>query len=293
MAIPKSPDKPHNNTASHYDRDTRLFEYALRWRVSGWRAGAHKGSEEGRMGEFRRLVPFERAPDSRLDLRSSLRDPFGKLHVRQVAQRTSADIHALLDTSGSMAFGDGWRLHRAITIAQLFAQAAQAIHDRFGLAAGARSLALYEPARHHGTQVQFEHLSTISVGGIQQAGLLQAAHLLGRRRKLVVLLSDFEFPEPQLDKLLSTLSGHDIVPIRLCEKVHDNLPRYGLLTVRDLETGHRRLLWLRPSLRARWREQEDERQQALARQFSRHGCRALDIPGKPDMLALTRHLRET
>ncbi|MGU9560665.1 hypothetical protein ACQXW1_18170, partial [Lactiplantibacillus pentosus] len=74
------------------DDDQRLFEYALRWRVSGWRAGAHKGREEGRMGEFRRLVPFERSPEGRLDLRSSLRDPFGTLYVRQVAQRTAADI---------------------------------------------------------------------------------------------------------------------------------------------------------------------------------------------------------
>lgn len=275
-----------------HDDDQRLFEYALRWRVSGWRAGAHKGREEGRMGEFRRLVPFERSPEGRLDLRSSLRDPFGTLYVRQVAQRTAADIHVLIDTSGSMAFGEGWRLRRALAVAQLFARAAQGIHDRFGLAAGAESLALYEPARRQGIDAQFERLRALAVGGVQRSGLREAAELLGRRRKLVVLLSDFEFDERALDELLTALAGHDVVPVRLCEPTQAQLPRYGLMALRDLETGRRRLLWLRPALHARWREQARVREQLLARQFSRHGCRALDLPGEVDIAALTRHLCE-
>ena len=292
MSAPNTASPTHSpgpGTPGHRDGDDqRLFESALRWRVSGWRAGAHRGREEGRMGEFRRLVPFQRSPESRLDLRSSLRDPFGTLYVRQVAQRTAADVHVLLDSSGSMAFGAGWRLQRAGRIAQ----AAQAIHDRFGRAAGAEHLDLYESARRHGIDGMFERLAQVPVGGEQRHGLLAAAERLGRRRKLVVLLSDFEFPPATLDELLTALAGHDVVPVRLCEAMHDDLPRYGLMALRDLESGHRRLLWLRPSLRERWQAQGRARRQQLGRQFSRHGCRALDLPGKVDVMALTRHLRE-
>lgn len=279
--------------ASRLQEEARLFEYALRWRVSGWRAGAHKGREEGRMGEFRRLVPFHRAPDARrLDLRSSLRDPYGNLFVRQVAQRSAADVHVLIDTSASMAFGEGWRLRRARHVAHLFAQATQAIHDRFGLAAGAENLELFEPARRNGARTAFEHLDTLAVGGVQRDGLRQAAERLGRRRCLVVVLSDFEFPELNLEALLVALAGHDVIPIRIGERLREDLPRYGLMALRDMESGQRRLVWLRPSLRTRWQAQVAERRQHLARVFSRHGCRPFELMGALDIGALGRYLRE-
>ena len=57
----------------------------------------------------------------------------------------------------------------------------------------------------------------------------------------------------------------------------------------DLESGERRLLWLRPALRARWVEQLEARAQALDALFHRHRLRPLRLVDGFDADAVTAH----
>jgi hypothetical protein len=57
----------------------------------------------------------------------------------------------------------------------------------------------------------------------------------------------------------------------------------------DIESGRRRLLWLRPSLRARWQQQLEERQQALDALFRRHRLRPLRVLDGFDADAVTTY----
>lgn len=269
--------------------------YALRWRVRGQTPGAHRGADAGPTGAFRRLVPFERSPDARrLDLRASLRDPFGGLYVRQFEQRSAAAVQVLIDTSASTAFdaGHGSASSRAIALTRRIADAAQSIGDAFGLVAGAASAAVERPPLRQRANTAIEALERLVPHGRGIDALLDAARTLGLRRRLVFVLSDFAFAPAALATLLEALAAHDVVPIRFGHDALARLPRYGIAELADLESGRRRLVWIRPALRTRWLAAAAAHREAVAALCRRHGQPLLDLPGALDVEAVSRHLLE-
>jgi len=269
--------------------------YALRWRVRGQTPGAHRGVDAGPTGAFRRLVPFERSPDARrLDLRASLRDPFGGLYVRQFEQRSAAAVQVLIDTSASTAFdaGHGSASSRAIALTRRIADAAQSIGDAFGLVAGAASAAVERPPLRQRSNAAIEALERLVPHGRGIDALLDAARTLGLRRRLVFVLSDFAFTPAALAALLEALAAHDVVPIRFGHDALARLPRYGIAELADLESGRRRLVWIRPALRRRWLAAAAAHREAVAALCRRHGQPLLDLPGALDVEAVSRHLLE-
>src|SRR6186713_2204091 len=92
--------------------DNRPVPYVLRWRPSTVTAGAHLSTRVGSGGDFRQYASLLRYPDPRrIDLRLTLRDPAGEIHVRQYSQRSAVNVIVLVDLSGSMSFaGSGARI---------------------------------------------------------------------------------------------------------------------------------------------------------------------------------------
>jgi hypothetical protein len=66
----------------------------------------------------------------------------------------------------------------------------------------------------------------------------------------------------------------------------------GLLALSDAETGVRRTLWLRESLRTRWRDAVAARRAELHALFERHGAAPFHLDGRFDAEALSRHFLE-
>jgi hypothetical protein len=96
------------------------------------------------------------------------------------------------------------------------------------------------------------------------SGLIEAAAALAGRRKLVVLISDFHMPAEDVTAIFESLRGHDTVPLHLVDSAEAAvLPSWGILPLTDLETGRRRLVALRPSLKAAWEKSREEREQHL------------------------------
>ena len=95
--------------------------------------------------------------------------------------------------------------------------------------------------------------------------------MIGGRRSLVFLVSDFHFPLALLDRLLAGLARHRLVPVVLADSGEsDPAPGFGLARVSDPETGEARTLLMRPALRHRRRE-------ALAGCFAAHGVEPLRL----------------
>lgn len=89
-----------------------------------------------------------------------------------------------------------------------------------------------------------------------------------KQRSLVLLLSDFHFPLPEITRMMDALLKHDFVPVVLWqERECDAFPDWGLLRLRDLESGQNRPLLMRPSLKAKIRRQFIERRQQLRHIF--------------------------
>lgn len=284
------------NTPFRRDRHEAgpLLSYALRWRVGGVTPGAHTGSTGGLGGRLRQVVPFERSPDPRrLDLRTTARDPFGRLHVREFEQRSAATVEVLVDTSASMAFGgDASRLRRAAVLVDALAEAVRSLHDRFGLNAGAERIEIARTARRGDATSTTERLAALAPHGRSVEALRAAAERLVGRRRLVVLVSDFAFPIDATRTLLAVLAAHDVVPVLVGEHVERLLPRWGLADLSDLESGRRRLVVLRPSLRARWQAQIEARRRAVAGVCAASGRRPFVLAGEFDAEAFSDHLLE-
>ncbi|MCB4771477.1 hypothetical protein LGR54_22975 [Ancylobacter sp. Lp-2] len=272
--------------------------YRLRWRPHGVVPGAHPGHGEGTEGEFRRHVSLLRHPDPRrLDLRASLRDPFGELHVRQFAPRRAVPVAALVDLSGSMRFG-GAVAGRVADLCALLAVSAQRAGDPFalfGADAHLREEACLPFTRRRGQEEEVRRrlAGVRPTGGRAVEGLIEAAERLPMRRALVFLISDFHMPAPEIARLLDALWRHDVVPVVVEDGLLDAaLPRWGLVEVADLETGAVRLVVMRPALRERWRREANARRQAREKLFAERGLRPFALTDPLDTEALARRLME-
>ncbi|GLK86065.1 DUF58 domain-containing protein [Ancylobacter defluvii] len=284
-------------SGSAHEAAFQPLPYRLRWRPQGILPGAHPGHGEGTEGEFRRHVPLLRHPDPRrLDLRASLRDPYGELHVRQFAPRRAVPVAALVDLSGSMRFGDTVAGGVADLCALLALSAARSGDSfvLFGCDGQVREAASLPFARRRGIEVEVrQRLVGARPSGMTATGLIEAAGRLPPRRAFVFLVSDFLMPMPEIERLLDALWRHDVVPVLVgAGALEDALPRWGLVELADLETGAPRLVVMRPTLRERWRRQARERWQALQRLFAERGLRSFELRGALDTDALARRLME-
>jgi uncharacterized protein (DUF58 family) len=263
--------------------------YRLPWRSVGLRAGGHRGKMEGSGGYFHDFAPFLQRPDPRrIDLRVSVRDPFEGLYVRRFEQKTSISVYALVDVSGSMAFhGATDKMRLACELCAALASSARRAGDAFGLIGCNDDINpdLYFPAmRTRGTEAEMlARLGATVPSGRGVGGFVEAAALLGGRRKLVFLISDFHIAREEAEAVFSALSHHDIAPINLSDSFEvERLPRWGLLSLADLEFGRRRLVVMRPSLRAAWRRRSEARRAELNAIAMRYGREPFEVRDRID-----------
>ncbi|GLK80190.1 DUF58 domain-containing protein [Methylopila turkensis] len=271
--------------------------YRLFGRARGVAPGSHRAVGVGANGSFLRHASILEIPDARrIDMRASLLDPLGGIKVRRFENRARIDVFALLDLSGSMAFGRGGRADDPVAeLVSAVAYAAARGQDRFGLIAAGpdpRADIAIRPTRRRGAADEVWDLLQRERGaGRGVASLIEAADELPQRRALVFVVSDFLMPEGQLEELMGRLWQHDVAPVVVrSSAVETRLPRFGLVETRDLETGRRRLMVMRKSLRERWIAAAKARRAALDAVFRRHGRPAFDLVDRFDPEAFADHL---
>ncbi|MDD5036001.1 MAG: hypothetical protein PHE55_14725, partial [Methylococcaceae bacterium] len=144
---------------------------------------------------------------------------------------------------------------------------------------------------HKGMAVEWrERIERFRPRARHARGLLEAAAQLGRQKALVFLVSDFHFPLHDLEALMDGFVRHDLVPVVLWDSgEYENLPDWGLAELEDPETGERRRLFLRPSLREGLKRRFDERRQELIRLCARHGKEPFFIVDRFDADAMTNY----
>ena len=121
-------------------------------------------------------------------------------------------------------------------------------------------------------------LDTFTPRGRGSEGLLEALPMIGGRRSLVFLASDFHFPLALLDALLAALARHQVVPVVLADSGESEpAPGIGIVRVSDAETGEERTLLMRPALRQRLREEAERRRRALHECLAAHGVLPIEL----------------
>jgi len=275
-------------------------EYRVRWKTGGIRPGAFRGMQSGAGERFRSSVPLHaRADPRRVDVRASLRDPLGGIWVRDFEQNSALKVLVLADVSASMGFvGRHDKIDQLRRIAVALARTAWRNGDAFGFYAANETpqSSLTLPARLNRGAAEWldRRLATHVPGGASARGLLQSTAQLPHRRALVFLVSDFHWPSGDLAQILRALAHHAVVPVVLWDPAEaDAVHRHGIATLRDLESGARRFVWLRPGLIDALRRQRDRREQALRYICARAGCAPFFVRDRFDPLELTRYFLET
>jgi len=276
--------------------EPRPFHYRARFASRAFVPGAHASRVGGSGLDLAGVVPLARARDPRrLDMASSLRDPFGGWWAREHRQRSVVPVLLLADASASMS-AHGPALDGAVRdFARSLQRSTAQGGDPFGLLSFDETVhisALLRPTRSRAAAAAGVLAWTTASrdGSAGAAGVLHAAALLPRQRSLVFLLSDFCWPLPLLDAALGQLAQHDVVPVWLqADQPPERLPARGLVELRDAESGAQRLLWLRPALRARWQAALAAHRQAVTACFARHQCTPLHLDAPFDADAVSRH----
>lgn len=261
---------------------TEEFHYRVPWRARGAFAGQHRSHSRGDGFEFRGHAPLLQVGDPRrYDARASLRDPLERLLVRVHEQTSSIPVVALLDVSASMGFrGRACKQDMMADFVESLGYSVYRTGDSFSAIAcdaGIREDLMQPRSRARGAGHEMaSRLRGCPFEGTSADGLLEAARLLGSRRALVFLVSDFHLPLPLIESVMGALARHSVVPVVLVDSA-EFAPSAGawLIRVADPETGAERTLFMRPALRERLRVRFEERRTALGTLFERHAATPL------------------
>ncbi len=254
------------------------IHYKIAWRARGNFPGHHSSQQKGGGLQFRNHAPLIDAQDPRrFDVHASLRDPFEQIQVRIYRQTGAIPVFVVADLSASMNFvGANSKPKILVELVASLSDSVYRTGDRFGFigATDQHSVPWWLPAttnRAAGNELTAQ-LRTCQPAAENSEGLLKAAELIGARRALVFVVSDFHFPFPLLEQVLASLAHHDVVPTLLWDRhEYEQLPRFGLVRIADRETQRSRLLLLRPSLRKRVKEEFVARRAHLEQIFGRYG----------------------
>jgi hypothetical protein len=278
---------------------TGEFHYRIPRRLGAWRPGSHPATSLGAGQEFvSHTSLFDRPDPRRLDLRASLRDLRGDWLIRVNRQRAAVAVQVIVDVSASMAFGERRpKLHIVADFVEALGQSAFRAADALGMSAfdSAERMDLFVPAlqsRGSGA-LMASLLRGCDAGGNGATGLEAAALRFAGRSGLVFLVSDFLWPLEPLAHALDLLSHAFVVPVVVWDRAEVEAPAFtGMASLRDVESGAQRTLWIRPKMRDRWSEGVEQRRAELRGIFSQRAMRPFFAVGEFDSDAMTRYFLE-
>lgn len=271
----------------------RPFEYVIGWKSDSIQLGDHAGTQRGIGSDYRGTVNLVDYPDARrMDLRQTIRDPFEQVKVRQFNQDSTTPIYAVCDLSSSMQFrGHKRKLDTAIEVATAVANSAYHAGDLFGFIGYNQQVledyTLPLSRNLHQSKATIDTLHDYQYLRIGIEGVTDMPNFLGQTRALVFWISDFHMPLGVIEKTLSAMSAHKVIPIVLWDdEEYKKLPKFGFGTMIDLESGRNRTLFFRSEVKAKFLDAFKERRLALEALFLRFDSPALFMHGdyRPELM---------
>jgi uncharacterized protein (DUF58 family) len=242
----------------------QVFDYKTTGLISGLMLGSHKSRQRGTGSDFYKKSLFLDEPDtSRLDLNASLTDPFESLHVKSYRQRSKIDVILLIDGSSSMLYGNKAALVRSVY--DSINVSVEATNDRFSC-----YLLKEKRVKLDDADALTTELSKLKPESNQAEATQEVFPILPSKPALVFLISDFHWPETQLQSLLTILSAHLVVPIVLWQsKEFLDFPLWRFVELTDLETGASSLVFITRDQKQKIQQQYEDRKNYLTQQFRR------------------------
>jgi uncharacterized protein (DUF58 family) len=225
--------------------------------------------------------------------------PFVKLFTEE----RELTIFFLVDVSSSMGFGSAGKSKRELMaeICAVLAFAAIRNKDKVGVVLFSDTIEKYIPpakGKRHVLRVIRELLAAggekkKARGGTDLNGALEYFYRVQRKRAVCFLVSDF-FSAGYERTLGIAARKHDLVALRIEDRLEKAFPSAGLVLLEDLESGEQFLAdFSRESTRRAFAGEAERRRAGLERSLRRRGIDYLSVRTGEDYLkALTRFFRE-
>ena len=210
--------------------------------------GGYTSTFRGSGIEFDEVREFVEGDDPRtVDWNVTART--GRPHIKKFMEERELTVLFLLDLSASMGFGTvareggvGVRTVRdvAAEFCACLALAASRNNDKAGLIAFSDRVELYVPAKkrsRHMLRLIREVVALRAEGtGSDLTAALEYAGKVQRKRAVIFLVSDF-LASGYKQALRLLARRHDVIAVRILDPTTSDLPRAGLIHLRDLESG--------------------------------------------------------
>lgn len=246
------------------------FSYQIPWKASSVHAGDHQGMQRGLGVEYKGNTSLLDYPDPRrMDLRQTLRDPYEQVQVRLFHQDSITPVYAVCDLSSSMQYkGARRKMELVQEVAASVAYSVSEENDVFSLIGYDQHVlddyVLPLSYQVHEALERIDAFTGIETLGRSSTGILEVAPFLSQNRGLVFWISDFHMPFDTIIQAMNMFSRHQVVPVVLWEEEeYRRLPRFGLGTMLDPETGRDRTIFFRESVRAKFIAAFEQRRAAL------------------------------
>lgn len=259
----------------------RRIEISTRRAVQDTLSGQYHSVFKGRGMDFSEVRAYAPGDEVRaIDWNVTART--GHLHVKRFVEERELTVMVLCDISGSTDFGSGERTKAEVAaeIAALVAFSAVVNGDRVGLVLFTDRIERFVPprkGRRHVLRLVSEILQARPASRrTSVSGALEFLRKAMRRRTVSFLLSDFQEPGgsgpglPFEVPLRLAARKHDVVPVRLADRLEEELPAAGLAWLEDPETGAvTRVDLANRAVRERLRAAVAAEEEALTRLFAR------------------------
>lgn len=223
-------------------RKIRHVEIRTKGLVENVFGGEYHSAFRGRGIEFSEVRPYQIGDDVRsIDWNVSAR--MGELYIKLFEEEREQTLLLMVDISGSGDFGSSGTTKREVAaeICAVLGFSAIRNNDKVGLLLFSDKIERFVPPkkgrRHVLRIIRDLYVHEAASRGTNVKAALDHAHHMLNRRAIVILVSDFL--DTGYDKALRTLAQkHDVVAIRLLDPREEALPKVGLLSLTDAETGH-------------------------------------------------------
>lgn len=250
--------------------------------LSGSMIGDSRSAIKGSGMEFDQIREYTMGDDVRfIDWRSSAR--MDKLLVKQYFEERNRTVLLAVDVSASSSFSSDAQLRSDVMaqVASVLALVAESGKDNVGLVLFSDAIELYIPpaqGRSHVRKIMeklFDYKAQRKQTNIAVA--LDFAASLKRKDTILCLISDF-IDQHDIEKALRVSARiYDVVAIRCLDKLEQQFPDVGFITIQDPETGQVAVADTRAKARGSINELLRKRRDDQMGLFAKYGVDCLDI----------------
>ena len=226
----------------------RRIELITRGLVKETLGGQYHSRFKGQGIEFDDFREYQAGDDVRFidwNVTARMDAPF----VRKYEEERELTVMLLVDVSGSSDYGssDDTKRELAAELAGAFAFSACSNHDKVGLMLFSDQVEAAVPPRKgmtHALRLLRDILNLVPRS--PRSSLVPALEVILRRvahRSLVVIISDFQFPDTAWERRLRGVAAmHDVVAVRIADAAELALPNVGRVALQDPETGQQTII---------------------------------------------------